>query len=243
MAYDPTNDEGLGAEGLIEDSTLPLIKLIQQLSPEINENEEKYIEGAKVGDLFFAPTTAVIKQPASFIPTAFRTMYVEWKPKTLGGGIVGTHPLSVVTDPEYKKGVKTQYDEWLGQNELKKTTYILGLVDIDGPVEAMIALSGAGQKIARTFQKNIRNFRYSGKAVKVVPPVFAQTWDLTSVYEKNSEGQGFYSVSFSNPRILDFTKDEGILNTCSAQAKKAQLTLPSVNSETKAALPADSDNY
>lgn len=243
MAYDPTANAGLGTDGLEESTSLPLINVIQQLSPQFNQDDEKYIEGSKVGDMFFAPTGQILQQPISFIPTAFRTMYVEWKPKDQGGGIVGTHPLSIVSSPDYKQGVKAQYDEWLNDNELKKTTYVLGFMDLDGTsTECMIAFVSTGQKVARLLQKNIRNFRYDGKFKDVPPAVFARSWDLTTVREKNAKGQSYYVMAFNNPKTLDFTKNEDILNLCADQAKHAVKTLPSVDSAPKPALEA-SDNY
>ena len=242
MAYDPTKHEALGTNELDATSGLPLINLLQQLSPQLNANKEKYIENSKVGDLFFAPTSEILPQPIKFIPTAFRTLYVEWVPKSDGGGIAGMHPLSIVTHPSYEKDRVRQYDEWLGNNELKKTTYILGLMELNGEyVESMIALSSTGQKVSRLLQKSIRAFRYTGEYEKVVPSVFAQSWELSSVYNENKSGEGYYSMKFSNPTALDFDTDEDLLNLCGDTAEKADLTLPSSTPAKTLAVVDDAD--
>lgn len=238
MAYDPTKSAGLGTDQLDAQASMPLLNIIQQNSPQINKKTDKFIDGAEAGDIFFAPTDEVLTQPIEFVPTAFRTLYVEWVPKDQGGGLVGMHPLSIVDDPSYQQGRKGKYDEWLGDNELKKTTYVLGLIEVAGETtQAMMALAVTGQKVSRKLQGDIRKFRYVGDLAEVPPAVFARAFKLSADYEENSQGQGYYNFKLDDPRVLDFEADEALLEAAESSASEAKLSLPNPSQEPRAALP------
>jgi hypothetical protein len=148
------------------------------------------------------------------------------------------HPLSIVDDPRYEQGRTKKYDEWLGANELKKTTYVLGLIELDGEqTTAMLALAVTGQKVSRKLQGDIRKFRYDGDLKDIVPAVFARSFKLSSEYEENAQDQGYYNFKLEDPRVLDFEADEALLIAAESQAKQAQLNLPSPTAEPRAALP------
>ena len=46
--------------------------------------------------------------------------------------------LNVVNNPNYEKGRERQYDEWLGENELKFTTYWFVLLELNGKWEQAV---------------------------------------------------------------------------------------------------------
>jgi hypothetical protein len=230
MAYDPTKHAGAGLEDLDKSSKMPLLNIIQQMSPQINPKKDQFIEGSKAGDIFFAPTSEILDQPIDFLPVALKTVYVEWKPLDQGGGIVGIHPLDIRNrkDLGYQQGRKTQYDEWLGSNELKKTTYVMGLILLEGEqTDAMLALTSTGQRVARKLQDDINKFRYDGDFKAVQPAVFARAFNLTAEYEENKNGDGYFNWKLSNPRVLDFVADEALLTLAASKNADAQAALPS----------------
>jgi len=230
MAYDPTKHEGTGLDELEQSSKMPLLNLIQQMSPQINPQKDQYIEGSKAGDIFFAPTSEVLEQPIEFLPVALKTVYVEWKPMDQGGGIVNVHGLDIRgrADLGYKQGVRTKYDEWLGDNELKKTTYVMGLIELEGEqTDCMLALTSTGQRVARKLQDDINKFRYAGDLKMVKPAVFARAFKLKSEYAENAKGDGFFTWKLTEPRVLDFKKDEALLDLAVSKNTDAQAALPS----------------
>ena len=235
MAYDPTQHAGAGLDELDASSKMPLLNIIQQNSPQLNDKKDQFIEGSKAGEIFFSPTQEVLGTMVPFIPTALRTLYVEWRTRDNGGGIVGMHPLDIQgrKDLGYEQGRKGQYDEWLGDNELKKTTYVLGLITIgDEQVEGMVALSVTGQKTARALQDSIRKFRYDGKLADIPPAIYARQYTLEAVYEENAKGEGYYNYKFNAPRVLDFKKDEALLNAASSSRETSLVSLPALKSDT-----------
>ena len=215
MAFDITTVAGQGTENLDSGgSSLPFVRLLQDLSPQLKQQKDEYIEGAKSGDLMFAATQSIISQPARVIPCYTKSIYTEWVPRAKGGGFKGNHPLNIVNRPSYEKGRERQYDEWLGENELKFTTYWFVLLELDGMMEqAVIPFTSSQLRISRKLTNDINKFRYSG--MDVAPPLFAQSWELTSVLETSKNGDDYFNFNFAEPKVLDFEADEALLTSAS----------------------------
>lgn len=214
MAFDITTVAGQGTENLDTGSSLPFIRLLQDLSPQLKPNKDEYIEGSKSGDIFFAKTQEIIEQPAEIVPCYSKSLYTEWVPREQGGGFKGNHPLSIVSDPRYEKGRNRQYDEWLGDNELKYTTYFFVLVNINGSWEqGVIPFTSSQLAISRKLTNGINRFRYN--KMDMHPPMFAQKWELKSVMETSKSGNDYYNFDIGNPTVLDFEADEALLQLAS----------------------------
>jgi hypothetical protein len=245
MAYDPSQHAGAGQENLDESSSMPLLHIIQALSPQLKKKDDKFIEGASMGDIFLASTGEVLAQPLRVIPINIKTLYVEWVPKSQGGGLVGMHDLAIVESPLYEQGrkgkaegVKT-YDEWLGENELKYTAYWFLKVEVNGEwVDAMLALTSTQLKVHRKLQTDVKKFRYP--KLDIVPSLFARSFELTAVEETNKRDEDYFNFQFSNPVVLDFKKDEALLNLCGDCYKESALLLPSASAP-QAAIAGPSD--
>ena len=71
MAFDISTVAGQGTENLDSGgSSLPFIKILQDLSPQLKAQKDEYIEGSKSGDLMFAKKhmQSIIDQPARIVP-------------------------------------------------------------------------------------------------------------------------------------------------------------------------------
>ena len=245
MSFDISQYAGAGTENLDESSSMPLLNIIQSNSPQLIKQKDQFIEGASTGDIFYTPTQEVVDQPIRFTPSAFKTVYVEWKPRP-AGGFVGYHPLTIVSHPAYEQGrdPAKPYKEHLGPNDLEKTTYVLGTIEINGvKTPAMVALKSSGQRVARKIQGDIRKFRYEDNP-DMPPPVFARSWELTAKYEESNDGDGYYNWDFGNPQVLDFESDVELLEAAADLLNNAggMLPTPSIAPSTeKPALTVDDD--
>lgn len=240
MAFDPNQYAGAGTENLDESSSMPLLNILQALSPELKKSNDKFIEGASAGDIIHKGLGEILEQPLKVIPVSVKTMYVEWIPKDMGGGLVGMHGTEIVNSPLYEQGRKGKptgtktYDEWLGENELRYTAYWLIKVLVGKEwVDAMVAMSSTQLKIHRKLQQDIKKFRYD--KLDIVPPVFARSWTLSAVEETNKRNEDYFNFQFSEPVVLDFKKDEEVLSLCGDLYKESGLFLPS---EPAPAVPA-----
>lgn len=216
MAFDITKVSGQGTENLDTGSSLPFVRILQDLSPQLKKQKEEYVPGAEAGNLFFAKTKNVIPAPTKIIPTYTSSVYTEWVPRNKGGGYVATHPLTIVSHKEYEKGRERQYDEWLGENELRFTTYWFVMIEIDGNwEEAIIPFTSSQLRVSRKLTADINRFKYDGELSTVVPPLYAQSWEISAVLETSKNGDDYYNFSFSNPTALDFEADEALLTQAS----------------------------
>lgn len=211
MAYDITKVSGMGTENLDSGSALPFVRILQDLSPQLKSNKDEYVEGSKAGDLFFNKTKCLLANPLNIIPVYTKAVYTEWIPRNKGGGYVASHPLTVVSDPSYEKGRERQYDEWLGENELRYTSYWFILAEIDGNwEEAIIPFTSSQLKVSRKLTGDINRFRYE-QDKSIIPPLFAQKWQLKTVMETSKNNDDYWNFEIADNVVLDFEEDEDLL--------------------------------
>lgn len=234
MAFDYTQHAGAGTEN-IDKSVLgmPLLGIIQKGSPQFDETHknhaQKRIEGCKPGDLFFAPTNRVLPKPLEVVVTGTTTLYTEWRPKSQGGGYVGSRPLTVTTERGYRRGAtgtKEEYKEFLGDNELIYTIYMAVRFRL-GPDKwenGIVSFTSTQLKKGRAWLKQLTTMLIPG--TDVAAPLFAGLWSIITVPEKNEEG-GWFGYEIKLTRILDGTKDEALLTDSSVAFKEMQSKLPS----------------
>ena len=191
---------------------MPLLRIIQSGSPEVKKSHKDYplkrIEGAEEGDILLASTGEIFKK-LEIIPLAHVELYAEWRPKNIGGGFVQHHPLSIVGDKDYKKGsARSDYDEFLGENELIKTKYFAVLARVDEEWKnAVLAFSSTGLKPGRQLNNMIKTFHYPDrncyrweqlgkggkheKFVAVDPMIYSRSFWLTTEAKSNDDGDWY----------------------------------------------------
>lgn len=207
-------------------STMPFIQIIQSGSPEIKRSHEQHevrkIEGAQEGDLVFLPEKILFKgsEGVKAIPLAFKVLYTEWRPKTEGGGFIGTQTMSVVSEQRYRK---EGYKEFLGSNELIATIYV-GILFQDGEEwkEGIISFTSTQLKKARNWSKIIASFRYPQNR-SIAPPIFACSFRVCTKSESNDSGDWFgYEIKTEGP-----IEDEALLDKANEAVASAKRALPS----------------
>ena len=73
-------DQGLGNLGH-EDLALPFLKILGQLSPEVNKRDGKYVQGAEPGMIYNSVTNELFdgEKGVEVIPCHYKLEYIEWK--------------------------------------------------------------------------------------------------------------------------------------------------------------------
>jgi len=79
--------KGLGKIGQ-EDLALPFLKILGQLSPEVNKRDGKYVEGAEPGMIFNSVSGELYDgvKGINVIPAFYKLEYIEWKDRGEGPG-------------------------------------------------------------------------------------------------------------------------------------------------------------
>ena len=93
--------EGDAAKGLGDigqkDLALPFLKILAQLSPEVNKRDGKYVEGAEAGMIYNSVTGELHNgvEGINVIPCFYKLEYLEWKDRGEGlGAPVAIYPSS-----------------------------------------------------------------------------------------------------------------------------------------------------
>lgn len=175
--------EGMGNEAVTsKDLTFPRIGIAQALSPELDKDNAKCINGLAQGDLFNTLTREVIPQPCRVMDTYFQKVYGVFKKRTEGGGFKAQFASEeeagkfVAADPEGDK------------LEIVDTgIHVCLLLDADlNPVsEAVIFFTKTKLKVSRQMNAILK-----GKGAARC----ATVWELTVVKETNSKNQPYYNL-------------------------------------------------
>lgn len=231
---------GLGMD--MEISSMPLLRILQKGSAEIDPSHEKYsqkkIEDAKAGDIVFSPDGTLYKELEVY-PIKQVTMYSEWQP---GGGLIAHHDLTITRDPNYRpRDPKVEKStEMLGTNQLVLTMYWAVLFKhISGKMErGIIAMSSTQISTSRNWSKLVLAFHYPDtKEFKgIMPFSFSRGYLLKSEVQRNAKGSWFgWGITPLAP--LSPAKDEGKLTECVKYTKEVGLTLPQIKAESMKSLP------
>lgn len=187
-------DAGAGFEDTnAEDFAIPFLKLLQSLSPAVDEDDEAYIDGAKAGDFLETVSEDVFsgKDGLSVIPCYYRRAYVKWAPRETGGGFMGELDPG---DPAIKNTTRNAKGEDIDAegNIIQDTRmfYLLIIHPVTGlPVPAILSLASTQLKKARQWMTKMNNIKLEGKKGLFTPPSYSHIYKLTTIGEENAKGK------------------------------------------------------
>lgn len=179
-----------------EDLGIPFIDIIQKGSAEYDRDHENYlqkrIEGAQVGAIFNTLTRQILhlpdEEPVSVIPIAFHKAFVEWRPRTAGGGIVQSH-----TDPaillQCTRNDKNQ-DVLPNGNTIVTSYYMMVLLTDNLPdilnAQAIMVFRSTQIKKCRQWLNRAMQIRHPKTGMPM--PLYSHKYDISTVGEKNNKG-------------------------------------------------------
>lgn len=185
-----------------DDVAIPFIKILQALSPEIKKGPDK-IEGAEEGDLYNTVTGEVYKGEVQIISCAFQKAYVEWTPRSSGGGFVKQHfDSSILT--QTKKGGQNMRDDVLPNGNIIVTTayHFCLLVKEDGSTQRVVMpFSSTQLKKSRKWLGQMQAIRITTANGSITPPMFSHIWEVSTVIEQKDTNTWF-GYSIDSPTII-----------------------------------------
>ena len=183
--------EGIGTEELL----VPYIALLQGLSPEVKEDG---VPGARPG-MIYNPAIGQLfsgKEGMVFIPCFREHVFIEWQPRSEGGGFVGVHnPASDVV--LNAKDRSTDFGKFFTPegNILAETYLLFGLsLDDEGsPTKTVISFASTKIKQYKQLMTQANSVMVTNPKTgkKTTPPVWAHKFRLRTVETKNNEGEFF----------------------------------------------------
>ena len=187
-------DAGSGLENLTaDDLTIPRLKILQALSPEVNKRDGKYIEGSASGDITNTVTKEIYPENEGCVvlPVAYRRMFLEWQPRESGGGLVKQHLDPNILSQTTKDKTGSDMLENGNYIQTSATHYSL-VVDGDSYHQVMIPMAGTQLKKSRTWNSVMASLKVKSSEGKIfTPPSYSHKYRLTTVAESNDRGQWF----------------------------------------------------
>lgn len=187
---------------------LPILAILQPLSPQVQKGRPEYIKGAEAG-LIINTVTNELFETIDVVPVHYTMSYLEWVPREKGGGFRGEHP--------YESGKELHdnavVDEKTNKHILKNGNHIVDtrnhyvlLKKEDGTVEpALISMASSQIKQSRRWMTMMGS--QTGRTADGKPyqlPSFANVWTLSTAMEQNEKGTWYaWRVALKTPLLAD----------------------------------------
>jgi len=193
--------KGLGNIGQ-QDLALPFLKILGQLSPEVNKRDGKYVEGAEPGMIYNSVSGDLYDgaKGIDVIPAFYKLEYVEWKDRGEGaGGPVAVHDSS--SDIMSQTKADANYKDRLPNgNYVEKTASHFVIITGDSPTTALISMKSTQLKISRKWNSMMSGIKLKGKNGLFTPASFSHIYRLKTTQMSNDKGTWFgWDVSKAGP--------------------------------------------
>lgn len=198
----PMEDMGMGMEGATQEMfAIPFLSVLQKISPQCDEAESAYVNGAKAGMFFESVTKSLYegeRNGIQIIPCAIRRTFLRWAPRGAeGGGYKGEMtPDQVAALRESGKLVEFENRLWFpledGTVNTKRCDHVADtrnhyvlLIDGDTARECLLSLTSTQIKKSRQLMTLLAGKKVNGQT----RPIFATLINATTARESNDKGQ------------------------------------------------------
>jgi hypothetical protein len=184
-------DANQGAQNMSqEDLALPFLKILGQLSPEVNKRDGKYVEGAEPGKIINTVTNELYDD-IDVIPCHYKRQYVEWQDRgTSTGAPVAIHDADSDIVSQTTRD-KTYKDRLPNGNYLENTANHFVLLCGKNPGTALISMKSTQLKVSRKWNSMMMGIKMQGKNGLFTPPTYSHIYNLKTVQMSNDKGTWF----------------------------------------------------
>jgi len=193
-------DANQGAQNISqEDLALPFLKILGQLSPEVNKRDGKYVEGAEPGKIINTVTNELYDS-IDVIPCHYKRQYIEWADRgTSTGAPVAIHDADSDIVSQTTRG-KDYKDRLPNGNYLDNTANHFVLLCGKNPGTALISMKSTQLKVSRKWNSMMMGIKMQGKNGLFTPPTYSHIYNLKTVQMSNDKGTWFgWDVSKKGP--------------------------------------------
>ena len=202
MVIDFEQDAGKGFENTTaEDYTLPIVRVIQNTSHQLDPSSDKYIDGAKIGDIYNIATKENYGDSIRVVPITYFKKWVEYVPRGEIGGFVTAHDYDD-KNLDFGEMENISFSSYLMKNgnELVETGYFPVLILKNNIIEhAIIAIESTKWKFAKQWLTCMKAQKLPDKGGKMfTPSFFSYIYKIKTKTEKNNKGtwKGYYVADF-----------------------------------------------
>ena len=209
-------DANKGAQNISqEDLALPFLKVLGQLSPEVNKRDGKYVEGAEPGKIINTVSNELYDS-INVLPVFYKRQYVEWQDRgNSTGAPVAIHEADsdIVSQTTRDKSFK---DRLPSGNYLENTANHFVVLLGDSPTTALISMKATQLKVSRKWNSMMLGIKMQGKNGLFTPPTYSHIYNLKTVQMSNDKGTWFgWDVSKVGP-----VSDKGVYDIAKTFAER-----------------------
>ena len=193
-------DADKGAQNMTqEDLALPFLKVLGQLSPEVNKRDGKYVEGAEPGKIINTVSNELY-DTINVLPVFYKRQYVEWQDRgTSTGAPVAIHEADSDIISQTTRG-KDYKDRLPNGNYLENTADHFVILMGSSPQTALISMKATQLKVSRKWNSMMMGIKMQGKNGLFTPPTYSHIYSLKTVPMSNDKGSWFgWDVSKVGP--------------------------------------------
>lgn len=199
MIMDFESDAGGGLNNLnATDYAIPFIGILQSLSPQVKPVKAGGLEGAKIGMIFNTVTKELVDgdEGIMVIPCAYQKKWIEWKPRSAGGGFVKQHDSDSImqsTTPDAKN------DNYLpnGNTVVPTANYFVIIIKDGVPETAVLSMTKTQITKSKKWNSIMSAIKINGKNGLFTPPMYSHKYHLTTI-EQEKSGFSWYGWEIAN---------------------------------------------
>jgi len=174
-----------------QDLALPFLRILGQLSPQVNKRDGKYIEGAEVGMIYNTVTQKLYdgEKGINVIPCHYKREYIEWQDRGEGTGApVAVHAASSPIIHEATRDSMNK-DRLKNGNYLENTaSYFVMVCDDNSAETALITMKSTQLKASKNWNTLMAGIKLQGEKGLFTPPMFSHVYNLKTVEQSNDKG-------------------------------------------------------
>ena len=196
-------DANQGAQNITQDDlALPFLKVLGQLSPEVNTRNAKYVKDAQPGMILNTVTGEYYdgEKGIQVLPVFYKRQYIEWQDRgeSMGAPVaiheVNSDLLGKVTRDKSNK------DRLPNGNYLENTASHFVVLLGKTPTTALISMKATQLKVSRKWNSIMMGIKMQGKNGLFTPPTYSHIYKLKTVQMSNDKGTWFgWDVSKVGP--------------------------------------------
>jgi len=221
-----------------EDLALPFLKVLGQLSPEVNKVHARYVKGAEPGMIINSVTNELYDgaKGINVLPVFYERKLIEWQDRGAGTGApVAIHDASsdIMSQTTRDKSYK---DRLPNGNYIDNTANHYVVVLGDSPQTALISMKATQLKISRKWNSIMMGIKLQGKNGLFTPPTYSHIYNLKTVQMSNDKGTWFgWEVSKVGP--VQDQSVYGIAKSFAEQVGKGDVEVKHGSDESKTDSP------
>ena len=203
MTIDFEQDAEKGFENTtVDDYTMPIIRIIQSTSEQLDETSEKYIKNAKIGDIYNIATKENYGPVINVVPIAYFKKWIEYTTERrfinayeYNDNRLDFRSLEKISFSSYKKE---------NGNELVETGYFPVLILKENYAEhAIIAIESTKWKFAKQWLTFMNSQKLPGQHGQMFTPAFfSYIYTIKTITEKNAQGT-WKGYALDDSRLID----------------------------------------